>query len=71
MSTPIRPNTRILAGCKQSVPWVRAYLYQLLQSLHTKHKPSTCTQTWVDDMRQRTVGKCQVAEKAAAAATDL
>ena len=59
---PVLPTTSIGAGCMQSVPWVRTYLYQLLEDLHSEYMPVTKVQTWIDDMRQKSIGPKEVAK---------
>ena len=55
LSTPSMPSISILAGCVQSVPWTRLYLWDILDNLHRKYFPTTI-EAWVDDLAQQVTG---------------
>jgi hypothetical protein len=56
-SQPIIINRSILAGCKNSVPFTRAYSQRDMMNL-TKEHPEGNTQVYVDDTSMHAVGEC-------------
>eukprot|EP00959_Pyramimonas_sp_CCMP1952_P127149 2659540-Pyramimonas_sp.AAC.1 len=46
----------VLPGCAQSMPWTKAYLYQMLDDIHRRFFPVVVTQGYVDDLSQNAQG---------------
>eukprot|EP00973_Karenia_brevis_P042592 5896378-Karenia_brevis.AAC.1 len=46
------PQRSIIAGCGQSIPFTRLFLYDVLEEAH-KVSPGVVLRTWVDDLRAR------------------
>eukprot|EP00973_Karenia_brevis_P029080 4011234-Karenia_brevis.AAC.1 len=46
------PERSIIAGCGQSIPFTRLFLYDVLQEAHIV-SPGIALRTWVDDLRAR------------------
>ena len=54
-SRPILVANSILAGCAQSVPWVKALFHSPISEV-ARRSPQVCTRTYVDDVAQTTAG---------------
>eukprot|EP00959_Pyramimonas_sp_CCMP1952_P171604 3586258-Pyramimonas_sp.AAC.1 len=48
----------ILAGCSQSLPWIKCYLYDILEAAH-RRVPRVPISAYVDDLTQCIQGSVQ------------
>eukprot|EP00959_Pyramimonas_sp_CCMP1952_P287434 6011624-Pyramimonas_sp.AAC.1 len=59
VSDIIAPECSILAGCMQSMGWVKTYLYELLDTMHVHFRP-VAVKGYVDDSAQSQQGSPRI-----------